>query len=224
VWLGWEDDGVRRGGEIVGIVDDVRQFGLDRPSAPEMYLPYDQTPVGPMTVVARTTASADVVFAAARAAVRELDPGLPLFELSTLQQRFDRSAARPRLYMTLLATFAGVAVLLAAIGLYGVVSYSVRQQTREIGIRLALGATRSNVAGTVVGQSLTVTVVGAALGLAGALAVSHLLQALLFGVSPTDAWTYVAVVGLIALVGVVASWVPARRATLVDPAMALRGD
>jgi putative ABC transport system permease protein len=105
-----------------------------------------------------------------------------------------------------------------------VVSYSVRQQTREIGIRLALGATRSNVAGTVVGQSLTVTVVGAALGLAGALAVSHLLQALLFGVSPTDAWTYVAVVGLIALVGVVASWVPARRATLVDPAMALRGD
>ncbi len=224
VWLGWEDEGVRRGGEIIGVVDDVRQFGLDRPSAPEMYLPYDQTPVGPMTVVARTTASPDVVFAAARAAVRELDPDLPLFELSTLQERFDKSAARPRLYMTLLATFAGVAVLLAAIGLYGVVSYSVRQQTREIGIRLALGATRSNVAGTVVGQSLTVTVVGAALGLAGALAVSRLLQALLFGVSPTDARTYAAVVGLIALVGVVASWVPARRATLVDPAMALRGD
>ncbi len=224
VWLGWEDDGVRRGGEIVGVVDDVRQFGLDRPSAPEMYLPYDQTPVGPMTVVARTTASPDVVFTAARAAVRELDPDLPLFELSTLQERFEKSAARPRLYMTLLATFAGVAVLLAAIGLYGVVSYSVRQQTREIGIRLALGATRSNVAGTVVGQSLTVTAVGAALGIAGALAVSHLLQALLFGVSATDAWTYSAVVGLIALVGVVASWVPARRATVIDPAMALRND
>jgi predicted permease len=224
VWLGWEDEGVRRGGEIIGVVDDVRQFGLDRPSAPEMYLPYDQTPVGPMTVVARTTASPDVVFAAARAAVRELDPDLPLFELGTLQERFDKSAARPRLYMTLLATFAGVAVLLAAIGLYGVVSYSVRQQTREIGIRLALGATRADVAGAVVGQSLTVTVVGAALGLAGALAVSRLLQALLFGVSPTDVWTYVAVVGLIALVGVIASWVPARRATLVDPAMALRGD
>ena len=222
VWLGWEEGGVRRGGEIVGVVDDVRQFGLDRPSAPEMYLPYDQTPVGPMTVVARTSASPDVVFAAARAAVRELDPDLPLFELGTLQERFERSAARPRLYMTLLATFAVVAVLLAAIGLYGVVSYAVRQQTREIGIRLALGATRSNVAGTVVGHSLTVTVVGAALGLGGALAVSHLLQALLFGVSPTDAWTYVAVVGLIALVGVVASWVPARRATAIDPAMALR--
>jgi len=222
VWLGWEEDSVRRGGEIVGVVDDVRQFGLDRPSVPEIYLPYDQTPVGPMTVVARTSASPEVVFAAARAAVRELDPDLPLFELGTLQQRFEESAARPRLYMTLLATFAGVAVLLAAIGLYGVVSYSVRQQTREIGIRLALGATRSNVAGTVVGQSLVLTVVGAALGLAGALAVSRLLQALLFGVSPTDAWTYAAVVALITLVGVVASWVPARRATAIDPAMALR--
>ena len=224
VWLGWEEGGVRRGGEIVGVVDDVRQFGLDRPSVPEMYLPYDQTPVGPMTVVARTSAPPEAVFAAARAAVRELDPDLPLFELGTLQQRFEESAARPRLYMTLLGTFAAVAVLLAASGLYGVVSYSVRQQTREIGIRLALGATRSNVAGTVVGHSLAVTLVGAALGLAGALSVSHLLQALLFGVSPTDAWTYVAVVGLIALVGVVASWVPARRATAIDPALALRSE
>ena len=224
VWLGWEEGGVRRGGEIVGIVDDVRQFGLDRPPLPEMYLPYDQTPVGPMTVVARTSASPEVVFAAAREAVRELDPDLPLFEVGTLQQRFEQSAGRPRLYMTLLATFAGVAVLLAAIGLYGVVSYSVRQQTREIGIRLALGATRSNVAGTVVGHSLRVTVVGAALGIAGALAVSRLLQALLFAVSPTDAGTYVAVVALISLVGVVASWIPARRATAIDPAMALRND
>jgi predicted permease len=224
VWLGWEENGVRRGGEIVGVVDDVRQFGLDRPSEPEMYLPYDQTPVGPMTVVARTSASPDVVFAAARAAVRELDPDLPLFEPSTLQRRFEESAARPRLYMTLLAAFAGVAVLLAAIGLYGVVSYAVRQQTREIGIRLALGATRSNVARTVVGNSLTVTVVGAALGVAGALAVSRVLQAMLFGVSPTDPRTYATVVGLIVLVGGVASWIPARRATAIDPASALRSE
>ncbi len=224
VWLGWEEDGVRRGGTIVGVVDDVRQFGLDRPPEPEMYLPYDQTPVGPMTVVARTSASPDVVFSAARAAVRELDPDLPLFELSTLERRFEESAARPRLYMTLLAAFAGVAVLLAAIGLYGVVSYAVRQQTREIGIRLALGATRPNVARAVVGSSLRVTMVGAALGLAGALAVSRLLQALLFGVSATDPSAYAAVVLLILLVGVVASWIPARRATAIDPASALRGE
>ena len=224
VWLGWEEDGVRRGGAIVGIVDDVRQFGLDRPPEPELYLPYDQTPVGPMTVVARTSASPDVVFAAARAAVRELDPDLPLFELSTLQRRFEESAARPRLYMALLAAFASVAVLLAAIGLYGVVSYAVRQQTHEIGIRLALGATRSDVARVVVGSSLKVTLLGAALGVLGALGVSRLLGALLFGVSPTDLQTYGAVVLLIVVVGVVASWTPARRATAIDPASALRSE
>ena len=224
VWLGWEEDGVRRGGEVVGIVDDVRQFGLDRPSEPELYLPYEQAPVRQMTVVARTSASPDVVFAAARAAVREIDPDLPLFELSTLQRRFEESAARPRLYTALLAAFASVAVLLAAVGLYGVVSYAVRQQTHEIGIRLALGATRSNVAGVVVANSLKVTLLGAALGVAGALGVSRLLGALLFAVSPTDPQTYGAVVALIVVVGLVASWTPARRATSIDPASALRSE
>jgi predicted permease len=224
VWLGWEEDGVRRGGEIVGIVDDVRQFGLARPSEPEMYLVYDQTPVRPMTVVVRTSASPDVVFAAVRSAVRELDADLPVFELSTLEQRFHNAGARPRLYMTLLSTFAIVAVLLAAVGLYGVVSYGVRQQTRELGIRLALGASRSNVARVVVGNSLKVTLIGAALGIGGALAVSRLLRALLFGISASDPWTYGAVVVVIVLVGAVASWLPARRATGIDPASALRSE
>ena len=224
VWLGWEEDGVRRGGEIVGIVDDVRQFGLARPSVPEMYLVYDQAPVRPMTVVVRTSASPDAVFAAARAAIRELDADLPVFELSTLEQRFHDAGARPRLYMTLLSTFAIVAVLLAAIGLYGVVSYAVRQQTRELGIRLALGATRTNVARVVIERSLKVTLLGAALGIAGALAVSRLLESLLFGVSRNDPWTYGAVVVLIVLVGIVASWIPARRATAIDPASSLRSE
>jgi hypothetical protein len=116
VWLGWEEDGVRRGGEIVGVVDDVRQFGLERVPEPEMYLPYDQTPVRQMTVVARTTAAPEAVFSAARAAVRAIDPDLPLFELSTLERRVQASAARPRLYMSLLISFAVVAVVLAAIG------------------------------------------------------------------------------------------------------------
>jgi predicted permease len=224
LWLGGEEDGVKHGGEIVGVVDDVRQFGLERPSEPELYVPYEQAPVRQMTVVARTSASPDVVFAAARAAVRELDPDLPLFELSTLQRRFEASAARPRLYMSLLAAFASVAVVLAAIGLYGVVSHAVRQQTHEIGIRLALGAPRSNVARVVVGSSLKVTLLGAALGLVGALGVSRLLGALLFGVSPTDPQTYGAVVVVILLVGVLASWTPARRATSIDPASALRSE
>lgn len=129
-----------------------------------------------------------------------------------------------RAMVTGVMILAVLVLLTACVNMGGLLAARVIDRTREIGIRLALGATRSNVAGTVVGQSLTVTVVGAALGIAGALAVSHLLQALLFGVSATDAWTYAAVVGLIALVGVVASWVPARRATVIDPAMALRND
>jgi predicted permease len=224
VWLGWEEDGVRRGGEIVGIVDDVRQFGLDRPSEPEMYLPYDQTPVRQMTVVARTATAPEAVFAAARSAVNAIDPNLPLFELTTLERRFLDSAARPRLYMSLLASFAVVAVLLAAIGLYGVMSYAVRQQTHELGVRLALGASRGGVLRLVVGSSLKVTAVGAALGIAAALAASRLLQSLLFGVSPNDPWTYGGVVVAIAVVGAAASWIPARRATSIDPASALRSE
>jgi predicted permease len=222
VWLNWEEDGVRRGGEIVGVVDDVRQFGLERAPEPEMYLPYDQTPVRQMTVIARTTASPDLVFAAARTAVRELDPDLPLFELSTLERRVQDSAARPRLYMALLMSFAGVAVLLAAIGLYGVVSYAVRQQTHELGVRIALGASRLDVVRLVIGGSLKVTVVGVALGVTGALLASRTLQALLYGVSATDPWTYGAVVVLILSVAVLASWLPAWRATAIDPASALR--
>jgi len=224
VWLGWEEDGVRRGGQIVGIIDDVRQFGLDRPSEPEMYVPFDQAPVRQMTVVARTSAPNEAVFAAARSAVRALDPDLPLFALGTLEQHFERSTSRPRLYMSLLGAFAAVAALLAAIGLYGVVSYAVRQQTRELGIRLALGATRSNVARTVVGNSLKVTMLGAALGIVGALAVSRLVRALLFGITPTDPLTYGAVVVLMVTIGAVAGWLPARRATSIDPASTLRSE
>jgi predicted permease len=224
IWLGWEEDGVRRGGEIVGVVDDVRQFGLERPAEPEMYIPYDQSPTRQMTVVARTSASPDAVFAAARAALRELDANLPLFELRTLEQRFKDSAARPRLYMALLSTFAGVAVLLAAIGLYGVVSYAVRQQTHELGVRLALGASRADVVRLVVGNSLKVTLAGATLGTIAALAASRSLRAMLFGVSATDPLTYAGVVLVILAVGVLASWLPARRATAIDPVSALRSE
>ena len=224
VWLGWEEDGVRRGGEIIGVVDDVRQFGLERVPEPEMYLPYDQTPVRQMTVVARTTAAPEAVFSAARAAVRAIDPDLPLFELSTLERRVQASAARPRLYMSLLISFAVVAVVLAAIGLYGVVSYGVRQQSHELGVRIALGASRADVVRLVIGSSLKVTLIGAALGVAGALAASGTLSALLYGVSASDPWTYAAVVALMLGVGLLASWLPARRATAIDPASALRSD
>jgi len=177
-----------------------------------------------MTVVARTTASPTAVFAEARAAVRELDPDLPLFELSTLERRFLDSAARPRLYMALLMSFATVAVMLAAIGLYGVVSYAVRQQRHELGVRIALGASRLDVVRLVIGGSLKVTTIGVVSGVAGAVIASRALRALLYGISATDPWTYGAVVLLILSVGVLASWLPARRATAIDPASALRSD
>ncbi len=179
VWLGWEEDGVRRGGEIVGVVDDVRQFGLDRPSEPEMYLPVRSDAgwtddgggahVGVAGGRVRGRARGGARARSGSAAVRAQHAPAAVRGVGSAAAALHDAAGHVR----------GVAVLLAAIGLYGVVSYSVRQQTHEIGIRLALGATRSNVAGMVVGSSLTVTVVGAALGLAGALAVSRLLQALL---------------------------------------------
>jgi putative ABC transport system permease protein len=224
LWLSWSEDGVRRGGQVVGVIDDIHQFGLERAPEPELYLPYDQTPVRQMTVVARTATSPDVVFAAARAAVRELDADLPLFELTTLDRRIQSSAARPRLYMALLMAFAIVAVVLAAIGLYGVVSYAVRQQSHELGVRIALGASRRDVVGLVIGSSLRVTIIGAASGIAVALGASRLLQALLFGISATDPWTYAAVVALILAVGALASWIPALRATAIDPCTALRSE
>jgi hypothetical protein len=185
-----------------------------------LYVPYEQAPVRQMTVVARTSASPDVVFAAARASVRELDPDLPLFELSTLQRRFQESAARPRLYMSLLAAFASVAVLLAAISSgWCRMRFDSRRRDRH---PPALGATsqrrprgrRHLVEGNAVRR----------VGLAGALGVSRPLGALLFGVSPTDPQTYGAVVVVILLVGVLASWTPARRATSIDPASALRSE
>jgi putative ABC transport system permease protein len=224
IWLGWEEDGVPRGGEIIGVIDDVHQFQLARRPEPEMYLAYAQTPVHQLTVVARTSSTPDAVLAAARGAVAAVDRDLPIFELGTLERRFQESAARPRLYMSLLTAFALVALALAAIGLYGVMAYAVRQQTHELGVRIALGASRAEVVRLVVGSSLRVTLGGAALGIAAALGLSSLVRSLLFGVSASDPWTYAAVAVLITAVGVAASWIPARRATAIDPVTALRAD
>jgi ABC-type antimicrobial peptide transport system permease subunit len=189
-----------------------------------MYLAYAQTPVRQLTVVARTTADPDVVLAAVRGAVTAIDRELPVFELSTLERRFQESAARARLYMSLLTTFALVALLLAAIGLYGVMAYAVRQQTHELGVRIALGASRREVVQLIVGSALRVTIVGAALGITVALALSRLMRSLLFGVSASDPWTYGAAAALIIGVGIAASWIPARRATAIDPGSVLRAD
>jgi predicted permease len=224
VWLGWSEDGVTRGGEIVGIIENVRQFALDRPAEPELYVAFDQAPVRQMSVVVRSSAEPAALFAAARAAVRDLDPELPLFAFTTLEEKVSRSAARPRLYMSLVAAFALVALALAAIGLYGVVSYGVRQRTQELGVRMALGASPASVVRLVVGGSLRLTLIGALTGIVAAFGATDAMRSLLFGVSPADPWTYAGVFVVLAGVGALASWLPAWRATRIDPVTALRAE
>jgi ABC-type antimicrobial peptide transport system permease subunit len=162
--------------------------------------------------------------AAVRAELRQMDAGVPLFQVRTVDQVLARVVAQPRLRAGLLALFAGLAGLLAALGVYGVVSYVVQQRTAEIGVRMALGATRRDVLRLMLGQGMRPVLAGVGVGLAGAWAVSRALGALLFGVTPGDVVSYSAAAGALTLAALVATLVPARRAVVVDPAIALRGD
>ncbi|CAN5880254.1 ABC transporter permease [soil metagenome] len=223
--LGWGPGDDRfAGGEVVGVVADVRQVGPSEDYVPEIYLPYTQVPVSDMSVIVRTAGDPLALAGVLRSQVRELDPNLPLSNLRTLDQLVAQSVAQPRFYMLLLTVFAAVALALAAIGIFGVMSYSVAQRTREIGIRVALGAEPQRVLQLVVGRALRLALLGVAVGLLGALALTRLLESLLFGVSTTDPLTFVAVAVLLAAVALLASYLPARRASGVDPIVALRAE
>jgi putative ABC transport system permease protein len=178
-------------------------------------------PVGAYYAV-RIDADTAPVIANVRHLVRELDPEAGVFNVASMEQLVASSIARPRMYAVLLGLFAGVGVVLAAVGIYSVLAYSVTQRTREIGIRMALGAPRSAVMRLVLGQSVGLTVIGIALGVAGAAAVTRYLEGMLFGLTPLDPMTFVAVSLMFAAVATLASWVPARRATHVSPLIALR--
>ena len=211
---------------IVGIVEDVRQEGLDRAPDPQIYVDFRQYPgkpsvVGPYFAV-RTDGAPDSVASNIRALVKQIDPQATVDNIATMEQLVSSSLSRRRLYAVLLAVFAGVAVALAAIGLYGLISYAVAQRTREIGIRMALGAQRSQVMRLVLHQSIVLTILGIALGIAGAAAATWILEGMLFGLTPLDPSTFVAVALLFALVATLAAFVPACRATKVDPMIALR--
>ncbi|HJS22858.1 MAG TPA: ABC transporter permease [Pyrinomonadaceae bacterium] len=211
--------------EIVGVVADVRRNGLDANVEPEMYVSYLQRPERRMNVVIRTEArDASQLTQAARAEVKAFDPNQIIWRTQTLEQLLSTSVAPRRFNMLLLGIFAGVALVLAAVGLYGVMSYSVSWRTREIGIRMALGAKRADVLRLVVRQGMTMTLIGLALGLVGAFSISRVLRGLLHGVSPTDPLTFVAVSIVLLAVALLACLVPARRATRVDPIIALRTD
>jgi putative ABC transport system permease protein len=217
--------------EIVGIVGGVKHDGLDAPVGPEMYMPYAQTPFSqmpaglrfpPMFLAARSGLDHASLAAAMRAEIKALDKDLPVINIRTLDQLLADSISQHRFYLTLLAFFAAVALILAAVGLYGVVSYTVRQRTHEIGVRMAFGARAVDVLRLIIRYAMKLTLIGALIGLAGALALTRLMKTLLFEVSATDPLTFAGVSALLAAVALLACYVPARRATKVDPLVALR--
>jgi len=189
-----------------------------------VYAPIAQEPETRYGLVVRTVDERLALQPAIEAAVRALDPDLPLFEARTMRRRLDLSIARERMAMIVLLVFAGVAVTLASVGLYGVVSHSVTERTHEIGVRMALGAEAAHIVALVVRQGMTTAVAGTAIGIAAAASLSRAIQDLLFGVTPTDPLTFGGVVVLLLTVALVACYVPARRATRVDPTTALRAE
>ena len=210
---------------VVGIVGDVHGFGLDQPAKAEMYFPHAQMrSASSMSIVARTVGEPLDLAASARAALAEIDRQQPVFNVRTMNDLVARSLAQRRFSLLLMLIFAGVALLLAAVGIYGVMSYTVAQRTQEIGIRVALGATPANVLAMVVGDGMRLVAAGLALGLLGALAVTRLVSSMLYGVSATDVVTYAAIAVVLGAVALVATVIPARRATRVDPMLALRAD
>jgi predicted permease len=209
---------------VIGVAKDVRQRGVERPAGTELYVSLDQHGVSPpsMNVVMRTTLPPSALSGTIERVVREVDPAVPVVRLRDMDSVFAESIRRPRLLAQLLGAFAALALLLAAIGTYGVLSYMVAERRREIGIRVALGAVRSDVLAQIMKQGLQVTALGVAIGLAGALAVNRLIASLLFGVQPTDAVTIAVVIATITAVAVAASWLPAWRASRLDPNIVLK--
>jgi putative ABC transport system permease protein len=207
---------------IVGVVGDVRFDGLDRGSEPEIFLPHAQHPVTIMAVLLRSANDPNVLVPQARAAVRALDSNLPLSRPRTMEQVVSASVGQRRFSMLLLAAFAALALLLAAVGIHGVLACAVEQRTQEIGVRMALGAPPRELLLRIVGEGLGLAAVGAALGLAAAIALTRLLSSLLYGVSPTDPITLALVAAVVAAMALLASYLPARRAARVDPTVALR--
>ena len=208
---------------VVGIVKDVRQYELIIEPKPQMYLPYQQAEFfEPRALVVRTNFDPLSLAATVRQTVWDIDKDQPVSDISSMEEIVSDSVARQRFSMLLLGVFAGLALVLAAVGIYGVMSYSVAQQTREIGIRMALGAQRSDVLKMTVGQGLRLVLTGVAIGLAAAFVLTRVMATLLFGVSPTDPLTFVSISIVLIGVAVLASYIPALRATRVDPMFALR--
>jgi predicted permease len=209
---------------IVGVVGRVKQDSLDSDPRIAFYLPQTQFPTRAMTVALRSSADTAGVLSAIKSELRALDPDLPMYYVRSMGQRVDESLARRRFSMLLLGVFASVALVLATIGIYGVMAYLVSQGTREIGIRMALGATQRDVLGLIVRQGMTLAISGLAIGLTGAFVLTRLIRSLLFGVQATDPLTFVGISVLLAFIAFLASYIPAQRAARIDPMVSLRCD
>jgi predicted permease len=218
---------------VIGVAKDVKQGGVDQKTGHEFYALIDQAATagppfnfvpGTLNMVLRTTLPPESLSSTIEGVVREADRTVPIVRLREMNAVFDESIQRPRLLAQLLGAFAGLALLLAAIGTYGVLSYSVAERRREIGIRMALGANQASVMAQVMKQGLTLTTIGIVAGLIGAVALNRLIASLLFGVAPTDPTTMAAVIATITLVAAIACWIPAWRASRVDPNVVLRDD
>ncbi len=215
-----ESEGLCR--TIVGVVGDTRQESITDEVIPEIFVPFAQIPVNSMTVFVRTTSDPPSLVRAVRAEVSAIDKNQPIYDVKTLGQRVDDAVAFSRSLMLLFTAFALLALILGAVGIYGIVSYSVTQRTHEMGIRMALGARTGNVLSLILRNGLTLVLTGIVIGLAGAFALTRFLTTLLFGVTPTDSVTFVVVCAVFFVIAMVASLIPALRATRVDPLVALR--
>jgi putative ABC transport system permease protein len=210
---------------VIGVVEDVKNAGIDRPTGTELYLPYNQkqgSGTNNAYVVLRGKSDPSSLAGAVRGEVQAIDPTIPLAEVRLMEDVLASAQSRPRFLTLLLTLFSSIALIIATVGIYGVISYSAARRSKEFGLRIALGAQPMNILGLVLKQGVLLTVIGVVVGVASALVLTRLMTSLLFAVRPTDAITYVGVSALLAAVALFASYIPARRATQVDPIKALR--
>jgi predicted permease len=225
IYLGAPDNRLFREGSIVGVVSDTRDAGLGRDPLPTVYIPFAVMPGWPaFSYVLRTQQEPGAVIASARRTIRELDPTLPVRDVASMDDVLSTAVAPARWSTTLLGVFAGVALVIAVLGVFGVLSFVVTQRTRELGIRIALGAAPAQVRRLVVGRGVVLVLTGVAAGIVGATVLTRFMGSLLFGVGATDPVTYAVVAAILVGAALLASYLPARRATRVDPILALRAE
>jgi putative ABC transport system permease protein len=208
--------------EIVGVVADAKLYGLDTPIEPAVYMPHAQTPMEMMAVVARTEGDPAAIAAAVRREILKLDPEQPISNVRTMEQAMADSLMLRRVSMLMLSVFAGLALTLATVGIYGLTAYSVSRRTHEIGLRVALGANHADVLRLVVARGLATSLIGAAIGLAAAFQLTRILSGMLYGTTATDPLVFTGAPLLLVGVSALASYLPARRAMRIDPLAALR--